>query len=86
MPKDVRRRRETEAQRRAIGAAITALRADARLSQKTLAERSGLSPSWISKLESGTHEPTYESMRSLARGLGVPIAKLAKDIEAIEQS
>jgi|GEM_PF-4685613 len=86
LPKDLHRIRETQAQRRAIGSAIRALRADAQLSQATLAERSRLSTSWISRLESGKHEPTFESMRSLARGLGVSMAKLAKDIEVLEQS
>lgn len=86
IPKDVRRRRETQDQRRAVGSALRALRVGARLSQKMLAETSGLSPSWISRLESGAHEPSYDSMRSLARGLGISMAKLAKDIEALEQS
>ena len=65
----------------AVALAIRALREEARLSRAMLAERSGLSSSWISRLESGKHEPTYNSLRRLAGGLGVPLSRLAKAIE-----
>jgi transcriptional regulator with XRE-family HTH domain len=66
--------------------AIRALREEAGLSRTTLAERSSLSRSWISRLESGKHEPTYRSMCRLADGLGVPLSRLAATIEDLEQS
>lgn len=65
--------------------AIRALREEAQLSRATLAERSGLSSSWIYRLESGKHEPTYLSMCRLADGLGVPLSRLAATIEDLEQ-
>ncbi|HSS41387.1 MAG TPA: helix-turn-helix transcriptional regulator [Solirubrobacterales bacterium] len=90
VPKDGRGRKERHAElqalRHAVGSAIRALRSEAKLSQKALAERSGLSKSWISRLESGQHEPTFESIRRLARGLGISSAELAKKIEDCEQS
>jgi transcriptional regulator with XRE-family HTH domain len=86
IPKDVQENAKIQAQQRVGGSAIRALRAEAKLSQKALAERSGLSVSWISRLESGQHEPTFGSMRRLARGLGVSLAKLAKEIDDREQS
>jgi transcriptional regulator with XRE-family HTH domain len=73
VPKEVLRIRETEIQRCAVASAIRALRADAQLTQKTLAEKSSLSLSWISRLESEAHESTFESMRRLACGLGVSL-------------
>lgn len=72
--------------RKATGEAIRDLRQARRMSPKTLAQRSGLSYSWVLRLESGRHEPTFESMRCLARGLGLSLAELAKKIEDFDQS
>jgi ribosome-binding protein aMBF1 (putative translation factor) len=75
-----------QARKRGVALAVCTLRKEARLSRTTLAERSGLSSSWISRLESGEPETTYGSLRCLADGLGVPMSRLAKTIEALEQS
>lgn len=75
-----------QALKRGVASAICALRDEARLSRKGLAERSGLSYSWISQLESGKHEPTYGSLRCLAHGLGIPMSSLVREIEIHEQS
>lgn len=41
------------------------------LNQQQLAEAAGLTKSTISRLESGYHKPHWETVRKLARALGV---------------
>jgi transcriptional regulator with XRE-family HTH domain len=50
---------------------LRALRKKKKLSQEALAERSGLSLSYISEIERGNREPTLETIEKLAAGLGV---------------
>ena len=47
------------------------------LTQKELAERSGISYSYISKLESGENSnPTHEVLSTLGEALGVPLGAI----------
>jgi transcriptional regulator with XRE-family HTH domain len=46
------------------------------LSQHELARRSGLAQPNISALEAGRHYPQFETIRKLARGLGLPMSAL----------
>jgi transcriptional regulator with XRE-family HTH domain len=55
----------------------------AALSQTELAERAGLSQTWISRLERGEENPTLSTLEALARGFGVTLPELlATDAEA----
>lgn len=47
-----------------------------RLSLRALAERSGLSPAFLSQLERGTTNPSVSSLRRLAYGLSVEVSDL----------
>lgn len=69
----------------AIAETIRALREDAGLSQAAVAARAGLTPPSIEEVESGEHEPTYGTMRRLARGLGLSLPDLVKRIEEAEE-
>src|SRR5262245_42475891 len=51
------------------------LRETAGISQYELAKRSGLSRQALSNLELGNREPTWETVRTLARALGVSVAE-----------
>ena len=46
------------------------------LSQEVLAELSGLSQTWISRLEQGDANPTMETLTSLAQALEIDVAAL----------
>ncbi len=46
------------------------------LSQEVLAELSGLSQTWISRLEHGDANPTMETLTSLAQALEIDVAAL----------
>ena len=55
---------------------IKDLRAKANMTQEDLAEKTGLTQSHISRLESGQHSPSAVTLQKLALSLGVPLAVL----------
>jgi transcriptional regulator with XRE-family HTH domain len=64
---------------------VRTLRERAGLSQSELAGRAGISTSWLRRIESGAHDPSWGSMRRVARGLGVSIEELSELAEENEQ-
>ncbi|MBV8125970.1 MAG: helix-turn-helix transcriptional regulator [Paucibacter sp.] len=55
-----------------IGHALKICRSAKKLSLDELAERAGLSQSYLSMIESGKREPTLSSIDKVAKALGVP--------------
>jgi len=53
-----------------VAETLLAARLDAGLTQKDLAERSGLRQSNISRIENGTCSPTVATLQAIAEGLG----------------
>jgi HTH-type transcriptional regulator, repressor for puuD len=51
-------------------------RAKRELSQRELAELSGVSREYIARIELGQHDPTLSTLEKLAKALGVTVAKL----------
>jgi transcriptional regulator with XRE-family HTH domain len=68
-----------------LGKAIRKLRTEKSLSQETLGHRADIHPTWISHIESGRINPTWGNVRRIARGLGVPLSKLATQAEDLER-
>ena len=68
-----------------LGKAIRTLRTEAQLSQETLGERAEIHPTWISHIESGRINPTWGNVRRIARGLEVPLPRLAELAEKFER-
>ena len=54
-------------------------RVSAGLSQEDLAERTGLSQTWISRMELGAANPTMETLNTLADGLSIRVHDLFDD-------
>lgn len=54
-----------------LGKAIRYFRLEGNLTQRQLADRSGRHLTYISRLEKGHANPTYETMQDIARSLGV---------------
>ena len=52
------------------------LRAKRGLTQRTLADRSGVSREYIARIELGHHDPTVSTLEKLAKALGVKIGRL----------
>ncbi|MGZ6132711.1 MAG: helix-turn-helix domain-containing protein [Myxococcaceae bacterium] len=55
---------------------VRRLRAKKKLSQKALADRVGISVSYVSMLERGQRSPPLETIEKMAKALGVPPASL----------
>ncbi|MBW5286359.1 MULTISPECIES: helix-turn-helix domain-containing protein [Burkholderia] len=55
-----------------IGRAVKVCRSAKKLSLDELAERAGLSQSYLSMIESGKREPTLSSIEKVSTALGVP--------------
>ena len=68
-----------------LGKAIRQLRTDGDLSQETLGHRADIHPTWISHIESGRINPTWGNVRRIARGLKVPLPRLAQLAEDYEE-
>jgi len=71
-------------QRLINGAAIRALRELLGIPQKDLAARAGISPSHMSKIESGAEVPRIETAARVATGLGVSLDVIAPVINAAD--
>ena len=67
-----------------FGNTIRALRAKKNLSQKELAERSGLDTSYISGIERGVRNASLKSLEKVAMGRGCPIAETFKDLDSLD--
>jgi transcriptional regulator with XRE-family HTH domain len=67
----------------ALGRAVRAIRTERGLSQVQLAEATGFIQAWISHVERGARNPSWENVVRLAAGLGVSVAELAARAEAL---
>lgn len=65
----------------ALGRAIQAIRTEHGLSQMQLAEATGFMQSWISQVERGRRNPSWNNVARLAEGLGVSVSELAARAE-----
>lgn len=68
-----------------LAKAIRKLRTDGELSQEALGERAEIHPTWISHIESGRINPTWGNVRRIAKGLKVPLPRLAQLAEDYEE-
>ena len=59
-----------------LGQRVRALRLQHALTQTELAERAGVSPAAVLRLERGTHQARPSTIRKLARALGVKPTEL----------
>lgn len=71
---------------RGLGRAIRSFRTDLKMTQTGLAEKSGVSASWISLIERGEVDPTWNTVARIAGGLGVPLESVADAAERIEKA
>ena len=64
----------------ALGKNVRMLREQGKLTQETLAERSGLDPSYISGIERAVRNPSVMSLSRLADGLGCSVSEMCRTI------
>lgn len=68
----------------ALGAAIRQLRAKRGVTQEDLAHDAGITTGTLSLIERGQSNPTWGTVRSIARALGVSMSELAKVAHKLE--
>ena len=68
-------------ERRALAIAVRELRVRKSLKQEEVCEASGLGRNYLTTLESGRTNPSFEAMVRVARGLGVTFTELARVFE-----
>jgi HTH-type transcriptional regulator / antitoxin HipB len=74
------RRLETQAEdtRQQVGARLRHRRKELGLTQSEVAARSGLDQALVSKLESGRHQPRFDTLEKYAGALGMPGSELLR--------
>jgi DNA-binding XRE family transcriptional regulator len=70
----------------ALGRAVRSIREERDLSQVQLAEATGFIQSWISHLERGSRNPSWNNVVRLAAGLGISVSELAARAESAESN
>jgi len=69
-----------------IGKYVNYQREKRNLSLQDLAEKTGLTPSYLSRLESGAYtSPTYAAIESLAHGFGIPVYTFLNKCEIVDE-
>jgi transcriptional regulator with XRE-family HTH domain len=66
-----------------IGKAIKAVRNAQGLTQEELAARADLHPTYISDVERGVRNPSWDVVARLAEGMGVPAAVIAAEYDKL---
>ncbi len=69
-----------------LGQAIRELRDERGLTQEALANQVEMHPTWISRLESGEHDPAWSTVQRISKALGVSTAELAARAETLGAS
>jgi transcriptional regulator with XRE-family HTH domain len=69
----------------ALGRAVQAIRAEKGISQVQLSENTGLMQSWISNVEHGRRNPSWNNVIRLAQGLGVRASELVARAETLAE-
>ena len=64
-----------------IGQRIRALRKAQGMTQLELAKAAKMQRPDLSDLERGEHDPTFEKLRQIARGLGFPLTEVVKGLD-----
>lgn len=70
---------------RALGSAVRGLREEKGLTQEDLASRVKLHDSYICLVERGRRNPTWETVRKIAKALDTPLSQLARRVEGSER-
>jgi transcriptional regulator with XRE-family HTH domain len=68
----------------ALGTAVKTRRQELGLTQEQLAHETELHQRWISNVETGKRNPSYESLRRLAAGLALSTSELIARAEQLD--
>lgn len=73
MPSDSRQAR--------LGKAIKTVRTAQGLTQEDLAAKADLHPTYISDVERGVRNPSWDVIARIAEGMGLPVARIAAEYD-----
>jgi transcriptional regulator with XRE-family HTH domain len=68
-----------------LGRAVKAVRLAQGLTQEELAARADLHPTYISDIERGARNPSWDAVARLAEGMGVPVADIAAEYDRLAE-
>lgn len=68
-------------ERRALAIAVRELRARRALKQEELGEAAGLGRNYVTTLENGRTNPSFDALVRIAQGLGIPFSELTRVYE-----
>jgi len=68
----------------ALGSAIRQRRSALGISQEALAARSDLHRTYVADVERGNRNPSLESIEAIAKGLGISISELFRQVEQLQ--
>jgi transcriptional regulator with XRE-family HTH domain len=77
----VPRRADTRRTQVRLGKAVKAVRTAAGKTQEQVANASGLHPTYISDIERGARNPSWDAIARLAKGIGVGVADIAREFD-----
>lgn len=66
-----------------IGKAVKAVRTAQGLTQEDLAARADLHPTYVSDVERGARNPSWDVIARIAEGIGVPVATIAAEYDGL---
>jgi transcriptional regulator with XRE-family HTH domain len=66
---------------RRLGRAVKVVRVSRGLTQEQVSANSGLHPTYISDIERGARNPSWEAITRLAEGIGVPVSEISQAYE-----
>jgi transcriptional regulator with XRE-family HTH domain len=64
-----------------FGRAVKRVRVERGLTQEQVAAVSGLHPTYISDIERGVRNPSWEAITRLAEGIGVPLETIGRGFD-----
>ena len=75
----------SEQDQRILGEALRALRREAGLTQEQLADRLGVDPTFVGRLERGQRGAHWRTIRRILTALDIPVSTFAAAIETAER-
>jgi transcriptional regulator with XRE-family HTH domain len=76
-------RRPADREQALLGDAVREVRKAQGLTQKQVADRTGVHVTYLSDIERGARNPSWKVIASLAAGMGVPTAHIAQSYDAL---
>ena len=67
-----------------IGKAVKTVRTAQGLTQEDLAAKADLHPTYISDVERGARNPSWDVIARIAEGMGVPVAVIAAEYDKVQ--